>query len=395
MKRKCFSCGHEIGDNDDNLEYNGEIYCSECYDECGECGQLFPSVMITYVDSNDTKVCNSCLDDFYRGCYECGELFHFDDLHYIDEGDLYVCDGCFDSGYGWCDGCDRTFRIDHLTYSEEQDRTYCPDCYEEYVDDEEKNTFSYHSGYGRDDKSDGYRYRVGIELEREDIAFKESISAYDFLEKTGWVVERDCSLDDLSGFEAISPIYPLKLGKLERIFNSDDIKKLARTEYSCCCGGHITISDTKRTPTELIDDIGGYLPILYAMFPKRVNNGYCSPLKKDNYKYQSGHYALSKRGNGRGDGLEIRLFDAPKDEKDILNRFRLLKYMLQHKATTIEQGLENLNEIDGLRKAVKYHLDIYDIPYKTFYTNLVEYAKNIDLLEVRADVEQVESILSK
>ena len=95
MKRKCFSCGHEIGDNDDYLEYNGEIYCSECYDECGECGQLFPSVMITYVDSNDTKVCNSCLDDFYRGCYECGELFHLDDLHYINEGDFYVCDSCF------------------------------------------------------------------------------------------------------------------------------------------------------------------------------------------------------------------------------------------------------------------------------------------------------------
>lgn len=157
----------------------------------------------------------------------------------------------------------------------------------------------------------------------------------------------------------------------------------------------MTISDTKRNPDQLIDDIAGYLPILYALFPNRTTNHYCEPREKDFYKV-GGRYALNKRGSYKGDGLEIRLFDAPKDEVDLMNRFRLLKFMLSHRATTIEQGLRLLSESKKLRKVVKNHLDMYEIAYKDFYSNLVRYAREIDKIRLRnIDIEDIDSILNR
>lgn len=392
MKMICEDCGATIKKSDHYLEKNGFFYCENCITICEECQQEVPISETKYIESSSMTVCQDCIDESYTYCHDCDELVHNEQTYYIDSEDYYVCESCRFEYYCACNDCGLVFPNDDLYYDEDTDCNYCSDCNSSR---EDRPVFKYHSCEGRGDRSEDYRYRVGIELEREDGEFRDSLDKYDFLDKTGWVVERDCSLDDEIGFEAISPILPLKLGELEKLFSTGDLLKLARTEYSGACGGHITISDKKRTPSEIIDDIAGYLPLIYALFPNRVCNSYCSPRRKEVYKESGGHIALNKRGDCKGSGLEIRLFDAPRDEKDILNRFKLLKYILQHKATTVEKGLENLNNSEKLRKAVKYHLDTYKIPYKTFYTNLVSYAKSIDCIEVKANGDEIEKTLSK
>jgi hypothetical protein len=393
IKLECVNCGG-VFDSNINItfiEIDGEQFCDECVSKCLECGEYHLTDDMTYVD-NGGYVCDNCLNKHYTQCFHCDEWVQTDCTYYIDSEDDRVCEDCYCDSYGSCEDCGWTTHIDNLCYSERDDCTYCEDCYNEH--DKSNNTFSYHSGKGRDNLTGGYRYAVGVELEREDEYFKDEVDKYDLLDKTGWVMEEDASLDYDWGFEAVSPIYPLKIGYLDELFSKGLLNQLINTSYSDNCGGHMTVSDKYRTPDELIDDMAGYLPMIYALFPKRTANHYCEPKNKNIYK-QAGRYALSKRGSYQGSGLEFRIFDPPRDKEDLMNRFRLLKYMLSHKATTVEQGLQELSDSDRLRKIVKTHLDTYNITYKEFYSNIVRYARDIDdiMLEIRPD--EVEEILNK
>lgn len=386
IKIKCFECGYEI-DKDSALEYEGELYCDDCVRVCGDCGENYLRDELTEVDTGD-YVCENCLDENYFYCDHCEE-YHSNDYtsYYVDSIDGYVCENVI-GDYPSCYECGYRGYYENMSYHEENGEHYCNDCVPE-----EGNTFHYHSGQGRGLRSDNYRYRIGIELEREDSDFKKDLNPHDFLDDTGWAVEYDSSLDSYSGFEAVSPIYALRLTELERLFKKGtELHRLANAGFSCSCGGHITISDTKRKPDDIIDDIAGYLPILYALFPKRAYSHWCQAQSKDNYK-MGGRSALNKRGNYEGDGLEIRLFDAPIDEKDIINRARLLKYMLQHKAPTIELGVKELSDSSKLREIVRKHLNRFNMDYKVFYKDIARFSRDID--RQRLGIRKVNNILEK
>ncbi len=379
----CANCGFALQD-EYTIEIDGELYCNDCVGSCNQCGEYHLLDDMIWVDSENCYVCQTCLERHYILCEHCDEYDSSDCSYYVDSIDGYVCENCYCDWYSECSDCGWTAHIDDLHYSEDDDCLYCEDCYENCNCN--NKTFNYHSGKGRDNLSDNYRYRVGVELEREDEYFKDEVDKNDLLDETGWVMEEDASLDYAWGFEAVSPIYPLKIGYLDDLFSKGLLNQLINTSYSDNCGGHMTISDKERTPDELIDDMAGYLPMIYALFPHRTTNHYCEPKHKNIYK-QAGRYALSKRGNYKGDGLEFRIFDAPQEKEDLMNRFRLLKYMLSHKARTVEQGLQELSDNDRLRKVIKLHLDRYHITYKEFYSNLVRYARDIDdiMLEIRPE----------
>jgi hypothetical protein len=391
MKKHCANCGAFV-DKEDMREYEGKWYCDDCATTCDDCGEVHLRDEMTYIDGYSRLVCESCLDDNYIYCDDCERYEHIDHSYYIDSEDRYVCENCYSDNYATCNGCGYATYIDNLRWSDYDEAYYCQDCYESNCDDE-RPTFDYHSGLGRGNISENYRYRVGVELEREDEDFLDCIDKNRYLNDYGWVIEYDGSLSS-GGFEAVSPVLPLKIGKLIDDFNKEDLKDLVRADFSSRCGGHITISDIKRTPNELIDDIAGYLPMLYALFPNRTLNSYCSPRGKDEYKV-GGRYALHTRGCEKGCGLEIRLFDAPKDEKDLINRFRLVKYMLQHKAITIEQGLKELSDSNKLRSVIKYHLKTYNISYQDFYANIVKYARDIDKVRVRINTRNIDKFLNR
>lgn len=392
MKATCEYCGNEV-EKSTLVELDGKWYCEDCVATCDDCGELYIRDEMTYMSNLDKMVCEGCYYDNYFLCPDCDEYYSKDDGYYIDSMDDYVCSDCYFENYGTCNGCGYSCHRDYLHYSDRDDCDYCDDCYDEDYESEGDKTYSYHSGLGRGNISENYRYRVGVELEREDEDFLDTIDKNRYLNDYGWVIEYDGSLSS-GGFEAVSPVLPLKIGKLIDDFNKEDLKDLVRADFSGRCGGHITISDVKRTPNELIDDIAGYLPMLYALFPNRTLNSYCSPRGKDEYKV-GGRYALHTRGYDKGCGLEIRLFDAPKDEKDLINRFRLVKYMLQHKATTIEQGLKELSDSNKLRNVIKYHLKTYNISYQDFYANIVKYARDIDKVRVRINTRNIDKFLNR
>lgn len=387
MKIKCEGCGCEVN-NSEAIRFEGYLYCEDCVRHCGDCGELTLSDCGTWV--GDKFVCDSCLSNDYFYCNCCEEYYsNNEQSYYIDSEDIRVCEVCYCDHYGSCERCGYTTSLDYLYWSDRDGCYYCDSC------DEAVNyskVYEYHSSLGRGNKSENYRYRVGIELEREDSSFLDSLDKEHYLDDLGWVIERDGSLGD-DGFEAISPILPLKIGRLSKMFKEEDLNSLVSSDFSSSCGGHITISDTKRRPCDIIDDIAGYLPIFYALFPNRVDNGYCYPLAKDSYKETRGHCAFNIRSDTLGGGLEIRLFDAPLDREDLENRFRLVKFILQHKANSVSKGLKMLNDSDKLRRIIKNHLDRFNMSIEDFYTNLVAYSERWD--KVKVNPKRAENIAKK
>lgn len=169
---------------------------------------------------------------------------------------------------------------------------------------------------------------VGFEIEKEDY---ESIETpYSPLyEKTKWCKESDSSLCDESGFELISPVYPLFTNQLDRdIEKFSDVRYLINSDYSDRCGGHINISSKVYSPIQLLHGMRGFLPLLYSIWSVRISNDYCTPTKISNYGQGRRNSAINLKS--RSNILEIRLASAVKSVKNLLWRRDLIRLIIEN-----------------------------------------------------------------
>lgn len=263
----------------------------------------------------------------YTECNNCGELFP------IEEGTLVrgvlLCKKC--AKLPRCRGCGLILK--------DTTRSVCRRCSELH------NILDYHSGFGRGDESRGSRFKVGLEVEKEDAEKKLSISNGMLIAQTGWVAEKDSSLGE-NGFELVSPIYPLNIAIIESKLNA--LGDLMNAKTTSHCGGHIHVSDTERVPCEILRDIRGYLPLLYGMYPKRANNEYCEAKEMGEY-LKEGHRQAINIGR---DTLEFRIFPAVRNINQLLFRLKIVKYMLENPEEDVSKVGEKLLDKSG---------ELYDI----------------------------------
>lgn len=274
-------------------------------------------------------------------CDECDKYFEKTKMTYIDS--KWVCEECAKAPR--CRGCGHKLSSNH-------DRIchYCEDI---------PQILDYHSGRGRRDESEESRFKVGLEVEKEDSRVKYEIDTKEILRESGWVVERDGSLSDESGFELISPVYPLNLGFIrDRVI---PIEKYLNANVSNKCGGHIHISDTERTPHEILLDIRGYLPLLYGLYPQRATNEYCEAKEVDTY-LDSGHRQAINLTNKT---LEFRIFPAVKDVDHMMFRLELVEYLMKHKETeVVNVGQQLLDKDSRLYKILNKRISTENIQKK-------------------------------
>ncbi len=267
------------------------------------------------------SVCPLCRHK-YLECSNCGELTLIDDITNI--GGRNICNVC--NSKPRCRGCGSTLG--------EDEHLICYRC------SDIRGLLDYHTSLGRQDFSNGSRFKIGYEVEKEDMTARRKLVNKTLIKNTGWVAERDGSLDE-TGFELISPVLPLDIEVLEETLTP--LESLLGAQISERCGGHIHISDTKRTPHEILLDIRGYLPLLYGLYPERAMNEYCEAKEKDSY-IDSGHrQALNITRNT----LEFRIFPAVKSKDQLLFRTRLIEYMLKHKQADIIKVGEKLLDEDS------------------------------------------------
>lgn len=188
-------------------------------------------------------------------------------------------------------------------------------------------------------------YFIGFEIEKEDDELYEE-PADKVAMLTGWAKERDGSLND-NGFELISPAYGLPSRKLTTDLSNRYLVDLINAGHSSRCGGHINLSCVECTPLQLATDMRAFMPLLYAMFPKRASNQYCQAVPFEQVE-RGGRHALAIKSYA----IEFRIFPAVRNITDLKHRIALINYFIKNRGISSKELLEKLDEVMPLCTAI-------------------------------------------
>jgi hypothetical protein len=195
----------------------------------------------------------------------------------------------------------------------------------------DEKLLDYHTQQRRIDKTrlkkfhnENDEWLVGLEVEKVDNRLQQDGEAWEILTDTGWSKERDGSLTR-GGYEMVSPILPLfNLTKIEEAVAP--VLKYINGGSDDSCGGHINISKKGMESDVLLESFKQIAPILYALYPKRLNKHYCRAKSWSKYFNQNEKYsAFFQKPNGV---VEIRLFSRVTNINNLRWRLDLLKMFI-------------------------------------------------------------------
>ena len=175
------------------------------------------------------------------------------------------------------------------------------------------------------------RFTIGMEVEKARFC-RGAVKEYPLF--AGF--ERDSSC----GYEAITNILPLlPAGKwrnkvFNMMFEARNIIEDSKSPSDLQCGGHITMAVQGMTGAEVMQAIRKNMGIVYSLFFKRVNNGYCKAnlcmadknvTSRDDMMNGFGKYsAVLDKGNT----IEIRLVSRFQSVKQMMRRYELMYELL-------------------------------------------------------------------
>lgn len=323
-----------------------------------------------YIDYNITELIPLQFTYLYNMNY-----YTIDGLRNCDlvlyQGDIYHMDDCV-----YCEDTGNTIHID--------DAFYCDDSecwYENESSIEDKNGLrGYHKSEIKD-KSNNSIYKIGFEVEKED----SDIYNFKSIREYGWDAEHDGSLND-DGFELVSPIYDMM--NIEE-FSKDmqSISDYINADYSSNCGGHINVSVYGKDAIDIFELIRGYLPLIYAMYPNRLDNRYAKAKKVSEFNNCDRYEAINFT---KGHILEFRIFSAVRNTKNLEFRYKLIQYMFKNQRKGAASVVRMLLTDSDLKKLL---LTVYDA---SKYDKLVERAiKFTDIYMSQRDIKTTTSLINK
>jgi hypothetical protein len=306
----------------------------------------------------------------YRGEFYTMQGLDQNNLVYIN-GYIFDRDDCV-----YCEDTGNEIHIDNAFYCDESECWYEN---ESNIKDT-RGLRAYHKS-SVDDKSNDSIYKIGFEIEKED----SYCTDFSKVRKYGWDAERDGSLDD-NGFELVSPIYDLM--DIETISKDlENIKDFINADYTSNCGGHINVSIKDKNANEIFELIKGYLPLLYAMFPNRIENRFCKAKKIDNFNKDDRYEAVNFT---KGNILEFRIFGAVKNVSNLLFRYKLIKYMFDNQRKGAASVVRMLLIDSDLKKLL---LSVYSLEkYNKLIDRVINYT---DIYMSARDVKTTSTMITK
>lgn len=211
------------------------------------------------------------------------------------------------------------------TYNNDDDDD--DDCY----DDDDNFDDDYNAEYQdidrvfRFDKRNPPKFSIGFEIEKEDEDAYECVRAKSLYRDTKWIKENDSSLHGGGGYELVSPAFDMFSNDIDdEIEASHILQQLINGSQSSNCGGHINIASSDYNSNELLEGLGSFLPLLYAMYENRIDMYYAKAHNKHKYHdMQTKQSAVYVKNNV----LEFRIFPAVKNVRNLLWRRDLLRIM--------------------------------------------------------------------
>ena len=180
-----------------------------------------------------------------------------------------------------------------------------------------------------DTTTDNHPFLVGLEIEKEDYTFRN------FTNVGEWLAVKDGSLGDY-GFELVSPAFNLTKNKSRIRDLLDQVAPFLDAFSTSACGGHINLSKAGLSGRDLLHSVEDCIPLLYAMFPRRLKNTFSTPNVK-NYE-ESGKYRAVRVGDDR---IEFRIFSRVTDREQLEWRIRLIKHFVEEGRLPIEEALKD------------------------------------------------------
>ena len=174
-------------------------------------------------------------------------------------------------------------------------------------------------------------YRIGVEVEKEDSDALQTVAS-DCVE-TRWLASADGSLNG-DGFELVSPAWNLR--DWETIRAEVNAMEHIDAQTSIRCGGHITASVFGESGPALAERVADCVPLLYALYPCRLNTQWSPPRKKDNLRATCEKY---RAVNVMNDRVEFRIFSRIDNRKQLLWRLELVEYLIRIGRPTIADSL--------------------------------------------------------
>jgi len=268
-----------------------------------------------YLDEDSSDVLYGYVTDRRGTTYEDYFIRTYDTCEM--DGDYYRCiDSLRNQGYMYSE------RQDEWVYEDNWDS----DIHEYRDEDDEANNAGYHSLPRQTRFDSSAKFTVGFEIEKEDSDMADL--DYDRLYRnTGWIKEKDGSLDDSIGYELVSPAFNLFDDKMEiEIGKSQELRDLINAEHSSDCGGHINLGSTIYTTEQLFEGVSGFFPLFYSMYEHRIDKNYSKAKKKHEYYNRDKYSSIYIKPNV----VEIRIPSAVRSVNNLLWRRDLMRIIVDN-----------------------------------------------------------------
>jgi hypothetical protein len=280
-------------------------------------------------------------------CVSVGTCYYHED--YLSDNDIV-----------WVSDQDEYYHRDDVYFWDSDDEYHLEP--EDDEDDSSNLLWGYNEGereknFVEIDKIEGEEVMFGFGMEIEKSEMPDfDFDKWDIYNETGAVLERDGSVDD--GFELKTPVYNLFSPKTEERLSK--LKSFADIKGVENAGGHIGFSMIGKSDEELIDLCSGFIPLIFAMYKKRLSNDYCSGKKIDILK-SSGEKMQAIRM--RGSYIEFRIFSSVKNYNTILFRLNLFRIMAKNLGKSFPSVIGMaVNKNSELHKLLTN--DVYSDTYK-------------------------------
>lgn len=280
-------------------------------------------------------------------CVSVGTCYYHED--YLSDNDIV-----------WVSDEDEYYHRDDVYFWDSDDEYHLEP--EDDEDDSSNLLWGYNEGereknFVEIDKIEGEEVMFGFGMEIEKSEMPDfDFDKWDIYNETGAVLERDGSVDD--GFELKTPVYNLFSPKTEERLSK--LKSFADIKGVENAGGHIGFSMIGKSDEELIDLCSGFIPLIFAMYKKRLSNDYCSGKKIDILK-NSGEKMQAIRM--RGSYIEFRIFSSVKNYNTILFRLNLFRIMAKNLGKSFPSVIGMaVNKNSELHKLLTN--DVYSDTYK-------------------------------
>lgn len=239
--------------------------------------------------------------------------------------------------------------------------------------------FRYHHGPRNSKIMGSDNFRIGFEVEKEDEVARNKYAARVVAKETMWSKERDGSLDEVSGFELVSPVYGLYESVLDEDLKMDILRDHINADISSSCGGHVHLSKRGTEGSELFESLSSWIPMIYSLYVGRIHRHYCRVKKNDDILSGEDKYQSIRIFDDR---VEFRIISAVRDVDNLVWRRDLFRIicrnlditpfsvvsMLSDKKSELYKHLAEVYSESSIRKKLKLYAffadELLDVEHK-------------------------------